>query len=783
MKLFKSKCFVFAITLFILYLNGIQSVSAQSNINYCNSVQNKVGLIRYPIGTIAVSSTNSGEIADAMTLVPRVYPCVNEVVNRGDNNDWRSSASGDPSLLKIKYMSDKPSGASTTEITVTPHVSLFKVTFPEKVNRKYVVFDFSKYRVDSWAELYKWSERSVIRIDSKTIQAEISEPGKKGVYYTIKFSQPCISSGIIDSTGAVREGIDSVSGIKLVMYAQFDTESVTVSISESFISIDQTMDFLASESADFELVHKRCKDAWEKVIDIVGLEGSENSKRMAYTALYTMLVNIIDGSQGGVYQKYYSRPLSIASSAYWQFIGGFQSCSWDNYRTAYPFLMLGYPKVMSDVVNTYLARYQRDGCVDGNICLFTGPTGGHRNIRFNSVLVEEAFQSGIKADYKNLYKALKDNFNDVKYFPSSITEIGYVTQPVSGGKACSETLEWSTGLHSLAMLAKANNDQKEMLRDYKLSYSYKNVWDSENLIFRVKNPDGSWGVIDNKKWTWDPNPQGLFEGTNKDWMFSVPHDPYGLINLSGQERFVERVIDYCTNDSWFNDYQYHYPYLLYYADAANAGQKIIRNTWVPMFNKSVIYEGVSPKPPYNGWKSHYTSNAGWLICCMTGLYPTQSPAGQYIITSPSLTKTVILNGKKKIIVQALNNNEDNIYIKEIKVNGKVYPSYLIPSEKLISGVIIDLLMSSDPDCRLGSLYISSSNGFVRKAELVSGSHLKCTIEPAIINAETNVYCNTKPVLVRLNGKKSDSWSFNELNNIFTIQTRDITTIEVFLKKS
>ena len=82
---------------------------------------------------------------------------------------------------------------------------------------------------------------------------------------------------------------------------------------------------------------------------------------------------------------------------------------------------------------------------------------------------------------------------------------------------------------------------------------------------------------------------------------------------------MDRIIDYCFNDTWFNDYQYHYPYLLYYAGAANEAQKIIRNTWVPLFKEEVLYEGVKPKPPHNGWKTHYTSNAGWLICSMLGL--------------------------------------------------------------------------------------------------------------------------------------------------------------------
>ncbi|NQU84289.1 MAG: glycoside hydrolase family 92 protein [Mariniphaga sp.] len=781
MNLLKSKIPVFEITFFIIFTFGINNVVAQSNLDYCNAVQNNVGLIRYPVGTIAATSNNTGEIADAMTMVPRVYPCVNKVVNRGGEDDWRASIAGDPSRLIVEYLADKPSGASSAEITVTPHMSVFKIRFPEKEKNKYVVFDFSRHKMDVWAKLYKWTERSVKLIDDKTIQATVSEPGKKGVYFTIKFSQPCMGYGIIDSVGTVKEEMNQVSGLMLGMYAQFDTSTVTVSISESFTSMEQAVDFLKTEPFGFDSAHQQCKMAWEKTIDIVRLEGTENSKRMAYTALYSMLVNVINGSQGSAYLKYYPRPLSIASSAYWQFIGGYQSCAWDNFRTAYPFLMLSYPEVMKDVVNTYLARYQRDGFVEGNICLFTGPTANHRNIRLIPVIISQALQSGIKADYTGIYKALKSNFNDDKFFPSTISSLGYVTQPNSGGKACSETLEWSTGLHSLSMLAKANGDDEEMNRDYRLSLSYKNLWDRKNLLFRVKNADGSWGIINNKSWHWDPNPQGLFEGTNKDWMFAVPHDPYGLINLPGQKRFVSRVIDYCMNDSWFNDYQYHYPYLLYYANAANEAQKIIRNTWIPMFNEGIMYEGVSPKPPYNGWKSHYTSNAGWLICCMTGLYPVQSPAGQYIITSPTLIKTVIKNGEKNITIKTLNNNDENIFIKEIKINGKIYPSYLIPAEKLVSGVTIDLLMSNDPESRLGELYISSSDGFVRSSELVSNSHLKCRIEVAINNATTKIYCSSKPVRVTMNDKIIEAWDFDKRNNILTIQSKDITSIEVFLK--
>jgi putative alpha-1,2-mannosidase len=204
-------------------------------------------------------------------------------------------------------------------------------------------------------------------------------------------------------------------------------------------------------------------------------------------------------------------------------------------------------------------------------------------------------------------------------------------------------------------------------------------------VFRLKNADGTWGVINNSNNTWNPNPQGLFEGTSKDWMFAVPHDPYGLINLPGQEHFTELVIDYCMKDTWFNDYQYHYPFLLYYAGAPNKAQKIIRNAWVPMFEQGIMYEGVRPNPTRNGWQTHYTSNAGWLICSMLGLYPISAPAGQFIISSPSVKKAVIHHGRKDITVRAPNNSDKNIYLRSIKVDGKPSPRKLPAPPRLQYG--------------------------------------------------------------------------------------------------
>ena len=74
----------------VLAASCSQTVSALDNTTYCNAVQNRVGFIRYPLGTIGVWSSGLGEAADVITRAPHLYPSVNSVVARAENDDWRA---------------------------------------------------------------------------------------------------------------------------------------------------------------------------------------------------------------------------------------------------------------------------------------------------------------------------------------------------------------------------------------------------------------------------------------------------------------------------------------------------------------------------------------------------------------------------------------------------------------------------------------------------------------------------------------------------------------------
>jgi hypothetical protein len=62
----------FVVVLVIGLSTCTEAAGAPDNTRYCNAAQNRVGFIRYPLGTIGAWSGPSGEMADVMTRTPVV---------------------------------------------------------------------------------------------------------------------------------------------------------------------------------------------------------------------------------------------------------------------------------------------------------------------------------------------------------------------------------------------------------------------------------------------------------------------------------------------------------------------------------------------------------------------------------------------------------------------------------------------------------------------------------------------------------------------------------------
>ena len=76
------------------------------------------------------------------------------------------------------------------------------------------------------------------------------------------------------------------------------------------------------------------------------------------------------------------------------------------------------------------------------------------------------------------------------------------------------------------------------------------------------------------------------------------------------------------------------------------------------------------------------------------------------------------------------------------------------------------------------MYISSCDGFVRSAELVSDSRLTCVVEAAASSATTKIYSRTRPAKMLINGQKDKSWDYNDKSKMATVHATGVAKIEV-----
>jgi putative alpha-1,2-mannosidase len=716
-----------------------------------------VALLRYPLGRIGLWSTDVGEIADSVTRNLRLYPCIDEIRKKFED-DWRESITGDASRVDIRYKKVKPSKDSMVFLTVTPNVSIYRYRFSPFREYGAVVIQVQEKLFPNWAKT-KWTDTNLKIIDDQTIEVALLGPSVP-IYYCLKFDSPAIGFGTLRGF-TINEGVTSVSGDDIGGYMRFHASEVTVAVAISHTSIERAKSYIDSEFNDmnFDSAAQRLREEWNRRLGKIEVEGNRKTREMFYTALHTVYTNIISGADGSLYAT--PHPFTVSSSDFWQFLGGFLRCNWDNIRATYPLLMLIEPELMTHILNTYLAIDDREGKIYGNGCLFSGPYEGARNYAGNLFLA--GFLHGIEGvDYAKAAQAVKNNIVN-NYTPDFFTR-GYIPLEADA-ESVSHTLEYSTMVQSMALLAKSVGDTSTFGQYTKYRKSYLNVFDAEIRQFRAKLSDGSWRAAGGDLST------GFYEGTEEDWAFAVPHDPYGLMDLYGNRDAVARLKDICGK-GMMNDYQLNYQFLPIYANDPGAAQDISRNIFVPKFKSCVIAEGFWPTPT----GVYYTSNGSAVVSSMLGLFMMPAPGAQWVINSPTVDKAVI-HGKKKITITADHNSAQNDYIGSLRMNGQPYPSYMISGRRLASSDIdLELKMMNRPT-PMGDLYLVSSDGEVLSAS-GNSSNLEFELDPIGGKCGARVYSKTKPSRITADGSEINSWRYDDAEKIVYIDGLPKGTVQV-----
>ena len=88
--------------------------------------------------------------------------------------------------------------------------------------------------------------------------------------------------------------------------------------------------------------------------------------------------------------------------------------------------------------------------------------------------------------------------------------------------------------------------------------------------------------------------------------------------------------------------------------------------------------------------------SAWYIFSALGFYPVNPCGGEYVLGAPQLPKaTINLANGRRFTVEAENYGPQNIYVKEMYLNGKPLTGKTISHDDIMAGGTLKFVMSAE----------------------------------------------------------------------------------------
>lgn len=605
-----------------------------------------------------------------------------------------------------------------TELVPTERSALFRFTFPENAH-SYVVID--AFDQGSYVKIEAANNR-IIGYSTKN-SGGVPENFKN--YFVIEFDKPftykatvadsCIS---VDKTEQEANHAGAIIG-----FSTRKGEKVHARVASSFISVEQALENLKELGDDsLEVLVEEGKSAWNEMLGRIEVDGGNlDQYRTFYSCLYRSLL---------FPRKFYeidARGQVVHYSPYnGQVLPGYMYTDtgfWDTFRCLFPLLNLAYPSVNKEIQEGLLNTYKESGFFPE----WASP--GHRGCMVGnnsaSVLVD-AYMKGVKVDdLQTLYEGLLHGTNNVHPEVSSTgrlgyeyyNQLGYVPCDVHIHENAARTLEYAYDDWCIYQLAKELKRPKAEIDLFaRRALNYKNLFDPETRLMRGKKKDGTFmAPFSPLKWG-----DAFTEGNSWHYTWSVFHDPQGLIDLMGGDKMFVTMLDSVFavppvfDDSYYgfviheiremtvmnmgnyahgNQPIQHMIYLYNYAKQPWKAQYWLRQVMNRMY---------SPAPDgYCGDEDNGQTSA-WYVFSALGFYPVCPGSNQYVIGAPLFKKAIIhLENGKDVTIEAPLNSEENLYIKNLEMNGKTYTHNYFSHKDLMKGAKIQIEMSNLPNEKRG----------------------------------------------------------------------------------
>jgi predicted alpha-1,2-mannosidase len=499
------------------------------------------------------------------------------------------------------------------------------------------------------------------------------------------------------------------------------TQTVEVRIGISYVSVANARANLEAENSgglSFEEIRQRARDAWNRELGRIELQGGTPSQRTTfYTALYHALLHPnLFSDTNGEYWGFDGAPHAVSGrqkAQYANFSG------WDVYRSQIQLVALLDPSVASDIAQSLLNQAAQNGGVWDRWTHNSGATsvmaGDPSAVSVASIVAFGGTGFDVRAAYDSLVKAASvPTAHDLSSEGCPVEcrgqrpsldqwlKLHYVPTVSNSWGGAGETLEDAAADFSLAQLAERLGEADAHQEFLRRSGYWRNVFNPGATpaagFIQNRNADGTWPRFD------PAADDGFAEGSSAQYTWMIPFDARGLLDaMGGGARALERLDAFFhdPNGSWAltgsgelhaeldNEPSIGSPWLYLYAGRPDQAQATLREA------VNTLWSDTPYGIPGNDDLGEMSS---WYVFVTMGLYPGIPGRTELLLTGPLFPSVVIrrANGKT-IAITAQNAGADAPYVKGLTVDGKAVTRSWLPESLVAEGGSLDFILSTKPD--------------------------------------------------------------------------------------
>ncbi len=648
----------------------------------------------YPDSTIAgfshthLSGTGAGDLYD-ISFMPVTHPVKEAPSPLGIHSLFSHK---DETAQAGYYQVRLTDYDINVELTATPRCGIQRYTFPNNGKERAVILNLTK--------ALNWDgtvDSKITQVDDHTIEGYRFSDGwakDQRVWFRTRFSQPI--KAIKTEKTTLKTGTGYIAHISF--YTQGGNQ-LTVTTALSPTGPEGAKKNLMAEAPhdNFDQYRQDAQATWNKELGKIEVEGGTAAQQTTfYTALYHSMIaptlfNDVDGTYRGADKKQHTA----------QGWNNYETCSlWDTYRAAHPLYDIIDPERASHMVNALIAFSKENGRLPvWN--MWASETDMMIGYHAASVITE-AILKGIPGINKQeaLAECVKTANMDSYRGIGLYKQLGYVPydvkEPTLGDDwSLSRTLEYAYDDACIAALAKAVGKTAIQKEFGKRAQNYRNVYNPSSTFMQPRDSKGNFQPA----YSPDDYTSHICESNGWHYMWSVQHDPEGLIKLVGKKRFVEKLDSFftyspkATDDlplfstgmigqyAHGNEPSHHAAYFYNKVGQPEKAQRYIHQILTELYNDSPA--GLCGNEDCGQMSAWYVFNA-------MGFYPFNPISCQYETGTPLFDKvTIHLPGGKDFKIETRNAAPGKYAVKSVTLNGKsLRRTYFTHAELTKGGTLV-----------------------------------------------------------------------------------------------